>query len=492
MLRLLLCSLMAFTIIIPSTFAADINDVGEAKLRKIVSTWINDQKAMHNHPMISQFMTEGDILVEQTSDYYAVTLPKITYSIPSEGEIVIDLISINAIPTDDPEDWKISLSLPTSITSTKASDNSITTINFGPQKMSGLWSGDLNSFSTIDALYKDINITNTKSAEVTMIDSFKIIGDLQETENGKWSGPSKAIINGVKVKSGVDTIISMGTIDGMVQITDFSPSEKEETIAKIKQAQENNEPLDLFSLTGFSSKNLGINMAVKDITVNMPARKTAKGKERKATKFSLADATLKMKSKAVEDDKINYDFQMGYNGLDANNLKELTPSKFKIGFAFENLPFNELKNMGMKLSSASASNPNSGKIAALQSMMTLPQILSQAKTTLQITDTGVSNDNYQAVVSGDLKASAASPIGIIGDVTMRLKGLSKITENLEEEKIDATPKKLKQINSALKNIQMVQLFSEKSGDTDILNLTISEAGKILINDKDISLLMGQK
>lgn len=490
MFRFMFCALMAFTIITSPAFAADINDEGEARLRALISAWIVDQKALMESDVTS-LKTEGDILIEQAKDYYAVTLPKITYAVPNEGDVKIDLISINAVPTENPNDWKMSVSLPTSITSTKTEDDSTTTINFGPQKMSGLWSGDLNSFSKIDAEYKDMSITNSKAAEVATIDNFKIIGDLKETEDGTWSGPSKAIATGVKVQSGERTIISMANIDSLVQISALSPQVKRDNIAKIKNARENNKPLDLFSLMGLSSKNLGVSFNIKDIKIDMPAR-TLKGKERKAMSFELADISMKMKSKAANDDKINYEFQMGYNGLISKDLQELTPEKFNIGFAFENLPFDELKNMGRKLNASSQSNPNSVKIAALQSMMTLPQILSQADTTLQIKETGLSNDNYQALISGDLKATASSPIGVIGDMTMQLKGLDKVVQNLEAEKENASEIKTKQINSALKNIQMIRLFSEKKGDTDVLNLTISEAGKILINDKDISLLMGQK
>lgn len=485
MLRSLLMTLLAFTIIIPSAQATDISDDGEARLRAIFTGIIEDQKTAFNAKN-TELQTEGDIIIEQAENYYSVTLPKMTYRTANQRKVALGFISINAVPTKNPDDWKMSVTLPSKIQFIGKQGQKDGEINLGKQQMQGVWNATLNSFSKFKAQYDDVVISDQKQTGRGVIEEITIMGDLEE-KDGKWSGPSRFALKNVKMEKDGKTHFSIKDIDMDFNQVDYDPKNREIMIQKIKEANEQNKDIDLSEIMKLYGSDYTMAMNIKDIVGDIPATK----KRPKPLTFSMKEASFKMKSESNKDQKVNYELQLGYEGLKANDLDKYAPSQFNLDLSLANLPVKEIRDMasGMNIS---RDNPNSAKVAALQGMMTLPQILSKAGTTLKIEDTGLSNDNYGADISGDFKATPTSPLGIIGDMKLKINGLDKIAADLEKRKEGAEENDVSKINSTLKNIQAIQLFAEKKGDTDLLHFTVGEEGKVLINGKDISLLMGQR
>lgn len=485
MLRTLSATLFVLLIMFSPAFAVEINDEGEQSLRNLFTDLIDDQKTAFNKEN-SELQTDGEIIIEQADDYYSVTLPKLIYKSEEQQRVIFGFISVNAVPTQNPKNWKMSVTMPSTIQFINKKGQKSGKINLGKQEMQGIWNTDLNSFSKFKAQYDDIAFLDQENKTNGTINEIEMMGNLEE-KDGKWSGPSRVIFKNLNVKKDNQNIFSIDKINTDVQLVDYDPSNRKIMIEKIKEANAQNKDIDLSEIMKLYGSDYAIEMSLQDIVGNIPANKNKK----EPTNFELENASLKMKSKSRNDNKINYDLELGYDGLKASDLYEYAPSQFNLDLSMTNIPVQEIREMaaGMNIS---RDNPNSAKIAALQGMMTLPQILSKAQTTLRIKDTGVSNDNYNLDINGDFNATATSPIGVVGDVKLKIEGLDKIVANLEKEKEGAEPSTVSKINSTLKNIQAIQLFSEKKGNTDFLHLNIGEDGKILINGKDISLLMGQK
>ncbi len=485
MFRTLFMTITAFTLMTFPAYAVDINDEGEAQLRTIFSDLIEDQKTAFNTET-EELKVEGDIVIEQAEDYYAVTLPKLTYLTEDKKQIALGFISVNAVPTESVDNWKMSVTMPSAIHFINKDGEKEAEITLGKQKMQGVWNTDLNSFSKFKAQYNDIIIDDQKKKGRGVIDEFQMMGELKE-KDGKWSGPSKAIIQGFRIEKDGQSYLSIEDIRTNIQLVDYNSQNRKIMLQKMKEANAQNKEIDPSEIMELYGSDYTMSVNINNINGDLPASKNRK----KPVKFSMQDASFKMQSESVEDNKINHQLQFGYDDLAASDMGEYVPSKLNFELSLAGLPAKEIFNMASSMN-ISRNNPNSAKVAALQGMMTLPQILSKAQTTLKIKDTGFSNDNYKVDMGGDFKATPSSPFGVIGDMKLNISGLDKIVENLESEKEGADPSKVSKINSTLKNIQAIQLFSEKKENTDLLHLTMDEDGKILINGKDISLLMGQR
>lgn len=485
MLRTLSLALLAFAFMLSPVHAVEINDEGKKRLRAIFSGLIEDQKNVFNSKE-KQLLTEGEIIIEQADDYYSVTLPKLTYTSQNQQKIEIGFISVNAVPTDKPEDWKMSVTFPSKIDVIGKDGQKSSEITLGKQKMQGVWNTNLNSFAKFKAQYDDIIITDTKNSARGIIEEIEMMGDSKEND-GKWSGPSRFTLENLKMEKDGKTHLTIKDINTDVQLVNYDPKNRKIMLQKIEEANAQNKEIDLSEVMKLYGSNYAMEMSINKITGDIPTSK----KRPKPVKFSMDEASFKMKSESNKDQKVNYDLQFGYEGLKANDLDKYAPSQFNLDLSLANLPVKEIREMasGMNIS---RDNPNSAKVAALQGMMTLPQILSKAGTTLKIDDTGFSNDNYEVGMNGDFKATPQSPLGVIGDIKLKIEGLDKIVKDLEKQKESAEPDTVTKINSTLKNIQAIQLFAEKKGDIDLLHFTMGEEGKVLINGKDISLLMGQR
>ena len=94
------CILTAFCLLaaFPAR-AQDIHDAGAAHLKNLFTQILENQKKAIER-VGGTLKTDSDITVEQGKDYYAVTMPAMTYK-GVEGEITkIGLIAINVTPTD--------------------------------------------------------------------------------------------------------------------------------------------------------------------------------------------------------------------------------------------------------------------------------------------------------------------------------------------------------------------------------------------------------
>ena len=118
----LLC-LLLITLAIPSTaMAQDINASGAAHLKTMFQNILDKQAAAYAQTDGPHVTYDGEISVEQASDYYAITLPPTIINMPHEQDdapedtpastIKIGMITINAIPHDKAKQWKMTFTTP--------------------------------------------------------------------------------------------------------------------------------------------------------------------------------------------------------------------------------------------------------------------------------------------------------------------------------------------------------------------------------------------
>ena len=362
-----LCLIIALTLILTplQSYASTINDEGAKRLKSMFSTLIDEQRTKIED-YEGTLTTKDSITVEQASDYYAVTLPAFTVTNKDGSGTKIGLIAINATPTKNPDDWNLSIAIPTPLIYLDENGKKEMQVDIGSQQMSGLWDGKLKSFSKFIAKYNDVKITSTKDRPTITLDKIETMSVANENEDDLWSIKNKLKITGLNL----------------------------------------NKP----SIDKFVPKNISLNF-----------------------------------------------------GTDRFPLLQITEV---------------IKNL-----TANTSNLNGQKIQVLQTVMQLPEILSNAGTSLTLTGTSISNDLYNINVNANFKAIDSSAIGVKGTLETNFEGIDKLIKALEDEH-----KKLKdeKITVAIKQLEALKKFSVNKGDSYTIKLTIDEDANILVNGKNLN------
>ena len=357
--------------------AYEINDAGAKQLETLVSTLIDRQKATIGLSG-GALETDGNITVEQADSYYAITLPPMVFRNAQGMQSKIGLIAINAIPTNNPDNWKMSIAIPTPILYSDKENNPVMRIDIGHQRMGGLWNGKLKNFSKLAARYSDLTFSNYKSKETLSVGQI-------------------SVAYGIK-KSTSDTNTTENLVDTL----------------------------------------LNINYRDLKSSSRMPV------------------------------------------------YRDLLPHHLNINLNFKKLPLKELLDTGHTILQAKKGNTGATQIALLQAMMTIPQILSKAGTTLTLTDTSYGNENYNVDMNGGLKANPSSVIGATGELLVKTEGLKDIISTLKKRAQTSPTSTRNQINSVIQRLQILDSIAKKEGNAKICNFTLNEQAKILINGEEVN------
>ncbi len=483
-MRIFTLSLLMALFIAPAAFAAKTNDKGAARLKSLFETLISEQQTALK-AQGGDLKLIGDLTVEQAKKYYAVTLPEMNYIDADGKQTHIGLVAINATPTKKDDDWKMSVAIPTPILRKDKTGNIINKINIGSQNMVGLWQGELNNFSKLSSSYKDIVIEDGKNNKAAKIKDIELVMDLKESGKNLWSGPSKFNIKGLSLSSEKQgNFMSIGNAMIAIAVDNFDALKSKELRNKILSAAESSEarmPSDFWT---DMMASYGDSMKMQGSLENLRFKKP--GSEDKDVNLEKIGFNYTMSG--MNNDTLDQSLGLTFRGDKSKiNKNSIFPTVIDANISIENLPFAKLLDIGKSALPQDGANSNAPQIAVLQAMMTLPQMLAEAGTVLNIKDTQYGNDEYNFEIDGLLTANKNSMLGTTGNVDIVIEGMDNIVSALESQKTDTNQEK---INQSIKMIQAARLISEQKGDKNIYGIQITEEAKILINGKDASALMG--
>lgn len=475
MIRIISIFCLVFTLSLAPAYAVEINDKGAASLKSMLSAHMeNYKKSIKNSG--GELKTEGEITIEQGDSYYAATLPATTYKTALNENIKIGLIAVNAIPTNNPDNWKISMALPTPILITNQKDEVIKRIDFGEQNMGGLWSGALDNFSKLSAQYNNFKFTDLSKNNIINIGKIIVQSDLEEKDKDSWSGPTTIQIS--NFSSNTDNAANKITLDDIgifIKVAGFSPKAKEQALKKLSDTSENNGEFGnilntLLNASGDVSTQLTFkNLKINNTTVNQ-------------TVTGVDLIQFGFQSGKPKDNKISQNFDVQYQGLGLSptNKNLLIPKEFKTSISLDNLPLVDVINFASKTITEDK-NSNARQVATQKARMFLPPKLKEAGTTLLIKNTTLGNSLYNVMLDGNIKPTTTSEIGAMGALNIEMTGIDNILKELQ---------KTENGQSMAQQLTLFRLLSEEKGDKNILKLSLDAQGNILANGKDMSAIMG--
>lgn len=474
--RFLCLFCLIFALSTSASYAVEISDKGAQSLKAMLSKQLDNYKKTIEGTG-GTLKTQGDISIEQGDSYYAATLPALTYVTAFGENVKIGLVAINAIPTDNPQDWKISMAIPTPILVTNASDAEIKRIDIGEQNMGGLWSGALNNFSKLSSQYSNIKFTDLKNNSGFDIGKIIIKSDLTEKKTDSWAGPTQITLsNFVSNNPNLKNAFSADEIAAFIQLDGFSFKKQQAAKENLKALEKGKEKSDIaksifevMKATGKFSTQINFkNLKVNDLVTNKNNIK------------SVDSVQFGYNSETPENGKLNQGFNLAYNGLQLKNTEKniaLIPTQFKTSLAVENFPFLDAFELAQD---SITKDTNARQVAATKALNFLPQKFKESGSILKISDTSFSNAQYNVNLLGEIKALPDSKLGV-GFLNIETTGLDNIMTTLEN-----TPNG-KDLASQL---TLFRLISEQSGDKNIARLKLDAQGNMTVNDKDVSALMG--
>lgn len=207
----LLVFCVALFLSLPAFAAPAIDQAGADALKTRLQTMLTSMT--ENYKKAQQTLKlDGQLMVEPSDSYYAVTTPHISI-LSKDGTRTIGMLAINAIPTDDPDIYKVAMAVPTPITNADPMGKVYQTITLGRQTMNGqvklLPSAPV--FLTLNASYNDVRLLNTATDTEVSIPSMTMTLNLTKGAGDLWSGPSEKSLQNVSYRVGKEKL-SVGNL----------------------------------------------------------------------------------------------------------------------------------------------------------------------------------------------------------------------------------------------------------------------------------------
>lgn len=510
----------------PQSLRAETLDENGIRLQTMFQTLIDRQKeTLSGEDGLMQY--KGDLQVEQGAGYYAVTLPHMSMAYPSGHIFDIGMVAVNAAPHEDGESWKMTIALPTPMQFLNPQGEAVTRLNIGGQRTSGIWNEKLGYFSKLDSKFENLNIASEANDFETTIPDIHVIYDLKQNAEALWSGPVRFDLKGLNLDAdGVEDALNIGAVGLNLEIFDYDPAAMMEYQSKLveliaaQQAAENAadaaletdalseeseassiatpagpSPEDFTALFDLFLKALGNGFAaqyeIQDFAIKGDVEKPFEA-------IRIADMGFGLDVKGFKDNAVTIDTRLGYNGMQIEpypaEWPKLAPTDLNLDISFANLPFNELRAMGTNAAEQATQNPQMAQMAGMTTLMQLPQLLSQAGSMLVLKNNYFGNDMYKITIDGTAKANPQSPMMGIADVTASIRGFDTILQSVQEQ-IQAGAANAANLQSIIAGLMMLKGFAEAKATDDgqiehVLRVKMTEAGQLLINDQDISAMMG--
>lgn len=422
------------------------------------------------------------------------------------------MISINALPGDKKEEWKMTVALPTPITMFGPDGKETGVLEIGNQNFAGVFHEAFRNFVRLNGQYKNITYTDmTENAKIT-IPELSMIYDLKEGSNKLWSGPMTAKasnIQGIFNKTG--NAIKIRSVDLRSNIKDYSVAEalayQEKMQAMLESASTDKPSINPQNAQGmyntmfdFLTKvwdGFSSDIAVSGLEIISPAKAGTP-----ASTIKVENVGFGLEGYGFRSDKVMLRHTINMKALSITppptGMKKAAPDNINLDLTINNLPFKELAELGKKALGQEATTPEGKSLAAMSNMATLQQLLTNAGTTLSVKDTGMGHTaEYDVLLNGTATANIKALFGATAKSRLEVFGIEKLIAYAQQAADDpalspASKTKAQQFLQTFTILQMIgqQGKNTKGQDIRSYDLELTADGKTLLNGADLMSVMG--
>jgi hypothetical protein len=507
--------ILAFLVLAaPVPARAAIDAKGAEQLRGVVQVMIDRYRNAASDKG-GQLTLDGDIIIEPTGSYYAVTLPAMKYGAPDGRRTEIGMIAINAMPAAAPGEWKMTVALPSPLSHYDGKNRLYALTTIGAQNFAGIWSEKMKAFIKLDATYKDIKGLTPEHKPFLNVANASMNGDFKDNGQGQWSGTLLMDATGITFG---DAQAKHGKIDRIAlrsAIKDYNLDNILDYDQKISALTENYQAGDggemslphVMALYNLISDFVTSALDALDVTVSIEGldvtRPAIAGQP--AGHLALKSGTGGFSLSGLRANNASLGLKLAYDGLQMSPMPEnikahSLPDHAHIDISLNNLPVRELLDQGKTSLQMTVDAPNEAvaQMALISLVAQAPQLLTQSHANLAIRDSEIGNDEWLVALNTLITADLKAQLSATGTSTLKVTGLEKIIADLQEKQKDPnlTPEQKAKIEDGLQKLTVLQLASTKQQGADgrtvhVFNFELGQDGKVMLNGTDLSTLMPQ-
>lgn len=503
---------LAFILLISADPALAAMNAEDGKRLKTLFTEMIERYANEAEMQGGELITEGEVMVEPSDNYFAITLPHITAVSADKSKINLGMISINALPGDKPQEWKMTVALPTPITMFNPDGTPGGTVEIASQNFAGIFHETFRNFVRLNAKYKNITFTDTENSGKITIPDLSAVYDLKEGNNKLWSGPMNLKATNIQAllsKNGGAARIREVAID--TTIKDYS---LEEAVAYQDKIEALLESLDTDNPSISGQHFRGMYNTVFDFLTTVwdgfGSRITVSGIElmrqaspdKPSSKINIERVGLGLEGNGFRSNNVMLRQTINMTDLkitpEPKGLSKAAPTNVNIDLTVNNLPFKELAELGEKTLDQSAQSPEAKSLATMNALATAQQLLTNAGTSLTVKDTHAGNvTEYDVLLNGIAKADIKALMGVTSNARLEIFGIEKLIGYIQQAAADptATPAQKAQAQNTLQTFTILQMVGQqgknaKGQDIRSYDLELTADGKTLLNGADMMTVMG--
>lgn len=452
----------------------------------------------------------GPVTVTPKDGFYDVQLPQAAVLMKDRGRLDIGTISMKAMPDGAPNAWRLETTLPATLTLRDTADAVAATVTIGRQHITSTWISDKGIYPKVDTLLEDIKAANTGKDGITVdIGSIKAWSDLKDNGDNTWSGPVNFDAGTIKARRPGDAPLAL-SIRGLSSHTQYDKVDLTQAIAqrneiqktvsasggKLSAKQRKELAASLFKKAPSFSGNVDAVFTVSKFLLEGTRPESKRS-------FSFDTFTASGTTTSLSGDKIKMLVKAAATGLafapQDETLLPLTPQKFNIEVTFDNVPIKALMSEAFSIMSKAIDRTpvDGGDKKALRqqnaqdlhdAFADVPKMMQDAGTVMTIDNTSLSTGGLDISAAGKINAKAASPRGIVGNVTVSVKGLDEEVDKLKADLLN--PEKTQAIGAfgVVSALQAKGQPGKSATGASLRNYTLdfSDDGRILLNGADIA------
>ncbi len=496
-----LCLLLA----VSPAQAAAIDKDGAAKLKVVVTNFLKEQKKLAKIDGLTKVEYQGETMVEEAGDYYAVTMPYTKIIQPDGNQVDVGMISVNASPGDAPGQWKMRVAIPTPIVVTNKAGVEIVRMTLGGQRAAGIWDESMQSFVKLDALYKDIAFTGPGAT--IKIPETRIIYDFAVDTARKWSGPGSITFKNlaadipktnsqfgaseIKVSFAIDQYSAAALSEYRGKLAALSETMNKDAAAKAAQPSQDhtaaiaNMMMDFFTRAGNGMK---VRYDATNVYFNGPS-----GQAGAVRKIEMPKAFFGIDLSGFTTGKLRFALQSGYEGLKITppeNDGKLTPSTANFDVAIENIPIREIFELGKNTMDSIARSPETKQLAGMSFLIKLQALLSQSGAFLNVTDTHFGNKDIDVKLEGRARADMSAVMSGTAEAKATIRNLDTLLAGLKEKEKTMQGKDLEKMQQTIAQLQNFKQNAKEEKTADgqavhVLEFAVTPQGQVLLNGEDM-------
>jgi len=471
-----------------------INEAGEKKVRALAQSIIDQQRNALSGKN-SELITTGDITIERAASYYAVMLPEMVHKTTIQindktrvNEVRIGMIGLNVMPTANDKEWKMTLALPSPIRTFKNGVEQ-TQITIGKQNFVGTWNEEIDSFSNIKLSYDDIKASakNTKSP-IIHISKLTMDTDITQNDQKRWSGPAKINLSDISISSkDGDTGASIKNFVVTSAVNDYDHDIYMKLVNAVNSANKQQAMLptseQLLPLFLDFADSMNSAFEITGLKMNDP-----KGDK----DFELDKAYMSFDLSGIRKKELAQKISFGWDDFKSDaEGSELAPESGNFDLSLDKLPLQPLIDLGTQLQGAAGGAQNNmTQMAMMGALFSLPQVLAQAGTKIELNDTYIKHDDYEFEIDGDVTAEAEAAMGLVAEAEIKARGIDRVRQGLIKQKENARPAQQAQIDQTIARLDMMdKIMKDDGGNKKSAKIVFDKQGQTLINGKPMAEVM---